>query len=200
MVERASVIHKPKSQLRLAPHLADYDAVRREFTWDAIACELGLAAGAPLNIAQLALDRHLATPVRDRVAFRFIGRDLARRDMTYGELAAASRRFASVLQDLGIGRGDAVFILAGRIPELYVAALGALRNGSVVSPSSPRSGRSRSGRASRWAKRRRSSPPKRSTRARSRASGATFPASSTCCSSATTAPRRERRARTTSRR
>jgi acetyl-CoA synthetase len=33
-----------------------------------------------------------------------------------------------------VGRGDRVFVLAGRIPELYVAVIGALKNGSVVSP------------------------------------------------------------------
>jgi acetyl-CoA synthetase len=43
-------------------------------------------------------------------------------------------RFASTLRRLGVGRGDRVFALAGRIPELYVAALGTLKNGSVFCP------------------------------------------------------------------
>jgi acetyl-CoA synthetase len=46
-----------------------------------------------------------------------------------------SNRFANVLRDhLGIGKGDRVFALAGRIPELYIAALGALKNGSAFCP------------------------------------------------------------------
>ncbi len=45
-----------------------------------------------------------------------------------------TNRFANTLRGLGVGKGDHVFILAGRIPELYIAALGALKNGSVVSP------------------------------------------------------------------
>ncbi len=43
-------------------------------------------------------------------------------------------RFCNVLRALGIGKGDHLFILAGRIPELYVGVLGGLQNGSVVSP------------------------------------------------------------------
>jgi hypothetical protein len=36
------------------------------------------------------------------------------------------------LQALGVGRGETVFTLLGRVPELYVTVLGALKNGSVV--------------------------------------------------------------------
>ena len=34
----------------------------------------------------------------------------------------------------GINKGDRVFTIMGRVPELYIAMLGALRNGSIVSP------------------------------------------------------------------
>jgi acetyl-CoA synthetase len=41
---------------------------------------------------------------------------------------------ASALGALGVPRGEAVFGLAGRVPELYVAALGALKGGFVFCP------------------------------------------------------------------
>ena len=56
------------------------------------------------------------------------------RDLTYAELAAETSRFAGVLRSLGVGAGDLVFALAGRIPELYIAALGTLKNRSVFCP------------------------------------------------------------------
>ncbi|HXY22728.1 MAG TPA: acetate--CoA ligase, partial [Burkholderiaceae bacterium] len=68
------------------------------------------------------------------VALRWLGRDGTTRDISYEELARESRRFASVLRDIGVGKGDRVFVLAPRIPELYVTVLGTLRNGSVLSP------------------------------------------------------------------
>ena len=35
---------------------------------------------------------------------------------------------------MGVAKGDRVFTLLGRVPELYIAALGTLKNGSVFSP------------------------------------------------------------------
>ena len=45
-----------------------------------------------------------------------------------------TNRFANVLAASGIAKGDRVFALLGRVPELYIAALGTLKNGSVFSP------------------------------------------------------------------
>jgi acetyl-CoA synthetase len=54
------------------------------------------------------------------------------RDLTYGDLRRLTNRFANVLTGLGVGKGNRVFLLAGRIPELYVGVLGALKNRSVA--------------------------------------------------------------------
>ena len=59
---------------------------------------------------------------------------MATRDLSYAELARLSRRFTNVLRSLGINKGNRVFTIMGRVPELYISMLGALRNGSVVSP------------------------------------------------------------------
>ena len=56
------------------------------------------------------------------------------RDWTYRDLARGSARFANVLRALGVGRGDRVFSFLGRVPELYLAALGTLKNTSVFCP------------------------------------------------------------------
>jgi acetyl-CoA synthetase len=58
-------------------------------------------------------------------------------ELSYVELQQQTNRFANVLRGLGVGRGDRVFSLLGRVPELYVAALGTLKNGSVFSPLFP---------------------------------------------------------------
>jgi len=131
---RPTVIRKSVPDLRPAPNLSDYEAVRKGFSWDTVRGELPGFPGGGINIGYAAVDRHLPTAVRDRVAFRFVGRAGARRDVTYAELARRTNRFGNVLRSLGVGKGDRLFILAGRIPELYVAALGALKNGTVVSP------------------------------------------------------------------
>jgi acetyl-CoA synthetase len=119
----------------VVPNVVDYDAVRSTFTWDSARAVLdGLPDGAGLNIAHEAVDRHAAGPHANRVAFRWIARDGTTTEATYAELAARTNRFANALRGLGIGKGDRVFTLLGRIPELYITALGTLKNTSVMSP------------------------------------------------------------------
>jgi len=65
---------------------------------------------------------------------RWLGKDGAVRDFTFADLGRESSRFANVLRSLGVGKGERIFVLAGRIPELYFAALGTLKNGSVFCP------------------------------------------------------------------
>jgi len=134
-----AVIHKGPADLKVAPNFDDYDATRATFTWSQIPdlCA-GMEAGG-CNIGYAAVDRHAAGPEAARTALRFIAEtpgadDLAARDVSYAELGRLTGKFTNVLRELGIGKGDRVFVIMGRVPELYFSMLGALRNGSVVSP------------------------------------------------------------------
>ena len=117
------------------PNLLDYERSCREFSWEAARRELdGLPGGRGLNIAHEAVDRHAAGARRDQVALRFLGKEGQARDLTYAGLAEQTSRFANALRALGIRRGDRVYSLCGRTPELYVAALGTLKAGAVFCP------------------------------------------------------------------
>jgi len=107
----------------------------RGFTWQQAARDLdGLPDGAGLNIAHEAVDRHVQRGTGGRVALRWIAHDGTVTDVDYAGLSRQTNQFANVLSSLGIGKGDRVFTLTGRIPELYVTALGALKNRSVFCP------------------------------------------------------------------
>ncbi len=119
----------------VAPNLDDYARVRASFSWEAARRALdGLPGGRGLNIAHEAVDRHAAGPRRAHLALRWLGKNGEVRDYTYAHLRGLTNRFANVLQGLGVGRGARVYVLAGRIPELYVAALGTFKNRSVFCP------------------------------------------------------------------
>jgi acetyl-CoA synthetase len=133
-MERPALIRKNIAGLGVVPNWADYAAQRGSFSWNDARRELEGLPGGGLNIAWEAAERHARGPSAKKVALRWLGRDGTTRDISYEELARESRRFASVLRDLGVGKGDRVFVLAPRIPELYVTVLGTLRNGSVLSP------------------------------------------------------------------
>ncbi len=128
-------IKKDLSRLAVAPNLLDYEACRASFSWDGVRAELGgLPDGRGLNIAHEAIDRHAAGVLRERVALRWLGKSGATVDLTYRELRERSNRFANLLGALGVTAGERVFCLAGRIPELYVTALGTLKNRNVFCP------------------------------------------------------------------
>jgi acetyl-CoA synthetase len=127
------IIHKPADR-GTAPNLRQYADVYASFSWASARQELdGLPDGA-LNIAYEAVDRHVAHGRGDHPALRWLSKNATSRDFSYADLARLTNRFAHVLAGLGIGKGDRVFGLAGRIPELYIAALGSLKNGSVFCP------------------------------------------------------------------
>jgi acetyl-CoA synthetase len=117
------------------PNLADYERERARFRWsDARSLLDGLPGGAGLNIAHEALDRHAGGANANRVALRWLPKSGAPRDLTFRELTGYAARFANLLARLGVAPGERVFTLAGRIPALYVAALGALRQRAVFCP------------------------------------------------------------------
>jgi acetyl-CoA synthetase len=120
---------------RFTPTPSSYEATCAGFSWDAIRHELqGLPEDTGLNIAHEAVDRHAFGPRGLHTALRWLGKDGTTRDFTYQDLALGSSRFANVLRNLGVEKGERVFALLGRIPELYLTALGTLKNTSVFCP------------------------------------------------------------------
>ncbi len=129
------VIEKLKSEWTVMPNLVSYELACADFLWKTAEQELsGLCGRRGLNIAHEAIDRHANGPLRDHLALRWLGKQGEARDFSYGDLYRLTNQFANVLRTLGVGKGDRVFALAGRIPELYIAALGTLKNGSVFCP------------------------------------------------------------------
>jgi acetyl-CoA synthetase len=134
-IATSSRIVKRVADLRPPPNLVDYEHACREFSWQGAAGQLdGLPGGRGLNIAHEAVDRHVLHGHGDRTALRWIGKSGARRELSFAELSAASSRFANVLRSLGVKPGEHVFLLLGRVPELHVALLGALKARCVVTP------------------------------------------------------------------
>ena len=131
---RPGFITKLPQPSGLAPNLQDYQDTRADFSWKKARKELAGLPGGGLNIAHETVERHAQGERREHIAFRFLSASGARRDVSYAELSRLTNRFANVLRGLGVGKGDRMFVLCGRVPELYVAVLGAMKNGTVVSP------------------------------------------------------------------
>jgi acetyl-CoA synthetase len=127
-------IRKSRPEPGLIPNLQNYADACRRFSWQAARNALDGLPGGGLNIAFEAVDRHVVHGRGDRLAIRWVGRDGARLDVTYAELCRQSNRFANVLSDLGIAKGECVFSLCDRPPVLYTAVLGTFKTGAVFTP------------------------------------------------------------------
>ncbi len=128
-------IEKDPESFKKTPNLVNYADTVAAFSWDTIHGEMqGLPEGRGFNIAHEAVDRHANGSLRDHLALHWLGSDGASRSFTYGEFKAESNRFANILKGLGIGKADTFCALTGRIPELYFAALGVLKNTSIFCP------------------------------------------------------------------
>ena len=106
----------------------------RVLSWDFAKPEVKWFAGAKLNITENCIDRHLATRA-DKTAILFEPNDPAEatQHITYRELHERVCRFANVLADQGVGKGDRVCIYLPMVPELAVSLLACARLGAVHS-------------------------------------------------------------------
>ena len=108
-----------------APRLADFDAERASYR-----IEVPERFNAVLDIVEA-----WASEDPDALAVLSVdgvGEIVA--EQSAADLARASREAARVLLDLGVGKGDHVFVMLPRIAEWYAALLGAMRIGAIPMP------------------------------------------------------------------
>ncbi len=100
----------------------DYDHLYRNFRWQ---------VPARFNIATACCDRHA---LGDKPALIYVEESGAVTRLSFAELATASRRFANVLKDGGLHRGDRLAVFLPQSIELPIAHLAAFRSGLVSVP------------------------------------------------------------------
>ena len=125
---------KKSTSDRLAATLPDYQAARECFSWDAARDRLDGLADGSLNIAYECVDRHIKHGRGDRIALRWISKKETLQDITYRQLCALTNKFANTLIMGGAGQNDRLFCMLGRVPEVYIGMLGALKAGLTFSP------------------------------------------------------------------
>jgi len=91
---------------------------------------------ARLNIGVACTDAHLGTAAADRPAMIVEDDALGTSAITFRELAARTSRFAQLLRNLGIRRGDRVLIRLPNSLDYPTAFLGAMKRGAVSVPTS----------------------------------------------------------------
>ncbi|MEX0957907.1 MAG: propionate--CoA ligase [Burkholderiales bacterium] len=89
--------------------------------------------GGETNLCHNAIDRHLGTR-GEQAALVYVSTETdSEKTYTYRQLHAEVNRFAAVLRDLGVARGDRVLIYMPMIPEAIFAMLACVRLGAIHS-------------------------------------------------------------------
>ena len=105
--------------------VVDFDFVDANIKW---------FSGGKLNVSYNCLDRHVEAGFGDRTAIIWEGNDPAEdKTFSYSELLAEVEKFANVLKDNGIQKGDRVCIYMQMVPQLPIAMLACARIGAVHS-------------------------------------------------------------------
>lgn len=87
--------------------------------------------GGTLNLCYNAVDRHAQGARASKTALIWEGEPGEVRSLTYAELHIEVQRFANVLKNLGVKKGDRVAIYMGVSPEIVLAVLACARLGAV---------------------------------------------------------------------
>ncbi|WP_031515925.1 acetate--CoA ligase [Desulfofalx alkaliphila] len=88
--------------------------------------------GGKINVSYNCIDRHLKER-KNKAAIIFEGEPGDSRILTYQDLYREVTKFANVLKDLGVKKGDRVCMYMPMIPELPIAMLACARIGAVHS-------------------------------------------------------------------
>lgn len=89
--------------------------------------------GAKTNIVHNALDRHVKTYRKNKLALIWEGEAGDMKSFSYYRLWQEVNRFGNTLRGMGVKKGDRVTIYMGRIPELVISMLACAKIGAVHS-------------------------------------------------------------------
>jgi acetyl-CoA synthetase len=89
--------------------------------------------GGKTNIVANAIDRHVKTWRRNKLALIWEGEKGDVRTFSYHALAREVCKFANVLKSMGVTKGDRVTIYMPRIPETVIAMLATVKIGAIHS-------------------------------------------------------------------
>ncbi|MEA1882086.1 MAG: acetate--CoA ligase [Candidatus Marinimicrobia bacterium] len=105
--------------------IGEFDFVKANIKW---------FEGGKLNVSYNCLDRHVEAGNGDRTALIWEGNNPAEdRYFSYSELLKKVQKFANVLKNIGVEKGDRVCMYMQMVPQLPVAMLACARIGAVHS-------------------------------------------------------------------
>lgn len=154
IIQAESEWYYPAQEIVENAHIPDYDAVYQRSIddnlvfweeranqlewyqkWDKVLDDSNAPfykwyVGGKTNIVLNALDRHMKTWRRNKLALIWEGEPGDQRTYSYSRLYREVNKFANVLRGMGVKKGDTVTIYMGRTPEIIIAMLACAKLGA----------------------------------------------------------------------
>ncbi len=126
-----SIKEPEKFWAKIAEELHWFKKWKKVLSWNAPHSQWFV--GGKINISYNCLDRHVNSYRKNKVALFFEGEYGDTKCLTYSQLYTEVKKFANVLKNMGIKKGDRVCIYLPMIPEAVVAMLSCARIGAIHS-------------------------------------------------------------------
>jgi len=119
-------------KLSYKPNLQDYEQTYRDFSWSKAKKEAEKFSGQIFNAACISVDVNAKNCRKNKIALYWEGENEEEFKFTFQEISLLSNRVGNCLKNLGVKKGDRVFIFLPRLPELYFSFLGILKIGAIA--------------------------------------------------------------------
>jgi acetyl-CoA synthetase len=114
-------------------NMQSYEQARADFNWEDVEKQFSWYTTGKVNMAYEAIDRHAEGEDGDRIALYYSDPN-REENYTFKQMKQQSNKVGNVLRQLGIVKGDRVFIFMPRTPELYFSLIGTIKVGAVAGP------------------------------------------------------------------
>jgi acetyl-CoA synthetase len=109
------------------------DRVDAPFSWDFITERFNRRDDGKTNMAYECVDRHVEEGRGEKVALHYLD-DSQELKISYQELKETTDKWAAILSEHGVKKGDFVFVFLPKHPDCHIAMLAAIKLGAVVGP------------------------------------------------------------------
>ncbi|MFC4735824.1 acetate--CoA ligase [Bacillus daqingensis] len=113
--------------------LEDYEKMRESFDWEQTKEAFSWHRTGKVNIAYETIDRHVDEGRGNKTALLYSDANRDER-YTFQDMKEKTNQAAHMFKEMGVEKGERVFIFMPRSPELYFVLLGAIKVGAVVGP------------------------------------------------------------------
>jgi len=114
--------------------LINYESTYKNFNWKDINRCFDHFSDNEVNIAHEAIDRHANNGYKNKIALHWEDEDNVKKQYTFSDIKRQSDKLANVLRNLGVEKGDRIFLFLPRVTELYISIIAIAKVGAIAGP------------------------------------------------------------------